>query len=166
MAFSRAMYLASDNRWLQFTMVRTADEFADFVAAIGASSLLDDARFATSAERFEHGSELIAALKPYLLCETSEYWMTRFRETGVPASLVSVLDDLLEDPQLEPNGIVTAPAEDVGADRVITPPINVQGLAKVGIKKAPELGEHNREILGGLGYGPDAIRDLAEEQVI
>lgn len=166
MAFSRAMYLTSDNRWLQFTMVRSTEEFADFVAAIGASSLLDEARFATSAERFEHGSELIAALEPYLLRETSEYWMIRFRETGVPASLVSVLDDLLQDPQLEVNGIVTAPAEDIGADRVITPPINVQGLAKVGIKKAPELGEHNREILSGLGYDADAIRDLAEEQVI
>ena len=166
MPFSRVMYLTADDRWLQFTMVRTHEEFVDFLAALGASSLLQDARFATPPERLVHGAELIAELRPRLLRETSRVWMARFREAGVPASLVSVLDDLLEDPQLEANGIVAAPVEDVGTDRVITPPINVAGLAKVGIKKAPELGEHNQEILGGLGYDADAIQALADERVI
>lgn len=166
MPFSRVMYLTADDRWLQFTMVRTHEEFIDFLAALGASSLLGDARFATPPERLVHGAELIAELRPRLLGETSRVWMARFREAGVPASLVSVLDDLLEDPQLEANGIVAAPVEDVGTDRVITPPINVAGLAKVGIKKAPELGEHNQEILGGLGYDADAIQALADERVI
>jgi formyl-CoA transferase len=166
MPFSRVMYLTADDRWLQFTMVRTHEEFIDFLAALGASSLLQDARFATPPERLVHGAELIAELRPRLLGETSRVWMARFREAGVPASLVSVLDDLLEDPQLEANGIVAAPVEDVGTDRVITPPINVAGLAKVGIKKAPELGEHNQEILGGLGYDADAIQALADERVI
>ncbi len=166
MPFSRVMYLTADDRWLQFTMVRTHEEFVDFLAALGASSLLQDARFATPPERLVHGAELIAELRPRLLRETSRVWMARFREAGVPASLVSVLDDLLEDPQLEANGIVAAPVEDIGTDRVITPPINVAGLAKVGIKKAPELGEHNQEILGGLGYDADAIQALADERVI
>ncbi len=166
MPFSRVMYLTADDRWLQFTMVRTHEELVDFLAALGSSSLLQDARFATPPERLVHGAELIAELRPRLLRETSRVWMARFREAGVPASLVSVLDDLLEDPQLEANGIVAAPVEDIGTDRVITPPINVAGLAKVGIKKAPELGEHNQEILSGLGYDADAIRALADERVI
>jgi crotonobetainyl-CoA:carnitine CoA-transferase CaiB-like acyl-CoA transferase len=42
----------------------------------------------------------------------------------------------------------------------ISSPIQVQGIAKVRAKRAPEIGEHNEEVLKQLGCDADAIEAL------
>jgi len=42
----------------------------------------------------------------------------------------------------------------------ISSPIQVHDVAKVPAKRAPEIGEHNEEILKELGFGPSEIETL------
>ena len=45
-------------------------------------------------------------------------------------------------------------------------PINVDGVRRVGPKKAPDLGEHTDEILAELGYGSEDVARLREQGIV
>ena len=58
------------------------------------------------------------------------------------------------------------PVEDVGMPRVIRDPINVDGLARVGAKPAPEMGQHTDEVLSELGYSAADISGMREAGIV
>jgi formyl-CoA transferase len=59
-------------------------------------------------------------------------------------------------------------ADDAELGRVphIRTPIRLSGSAVAVRRVAPRLGEHNAEILGGLGYDAAAIAGLRRDRVI
>ena len=48
----------------------------------------------------------------------------------------------------------------------ISSPIQVHGVAKVPAKRAPEIGEHNEEVLKQLGFSVPEIDDLRASGVV
>jgi formyl-CoA transferase len=56
--------------------------------------------------------------------------------------------------------------DDVGIDLIINDPVNVEGVKKIGAKKAPDNGEHSLEILSEMGFSDAEISDLQENGVI
>ena len=50
--------------------------------------------------------------------------------------------------------------------QVINHPLHLEGVARVGPTKAPELGEHTDEVLVSLGYTVAQISSLREQGVI
>ena len=161
-----AMLLTEDQRYLQFAMVRTPEEMGGLLQALGAGHLLEDPRFATPEERLANGAALIALLTPIAASKSSREWSAIFTAARVPAQLVETLDDLLTDPQIRLNQIFAEPTEDVGVDRVVSPPVFVDGLPRTGIRKAPQIGEHSGEILATLGYSADEIETLRAQGVV
>ena len=75
--------------------------------------------------------------------------------------------DVIKDPQLQANDIVV-PLEGAGENLKLTisSPIQVHGVAKVPAKRAPELGEHNDEVLKELGFDANEIERLRASGVI
>src|ERR1700746_3247767 len=69
--------------------------------------------------------------------------------------------DFLKDTQLQANNIVV-PLEGAGENLKLTisSPIQMHGVAKVPAKRAPELGEHNDEVLNELGFAANEIDEL------
>ncbi len=164
--WNRPLYRAADGRWLQFTMVRTDDEFRRVLRGLAAEDWSDDARFATSEVRITHGEALIERLRARIAAEPSGHWMARFAETGAPVALVGQVDDLADDPQVAGSGLLSPPSDAAGGARFIRPPVNVEGLDPVPIGNAPELGEHSAEVLAELGYDETDIARLAAQGVI
>lgn len=164
--FSRALYQTSDGRWLQFSMVRTMEEFDRLLLALGKVDILADERFSSMEKRFENAAALREILSAEIARRNSSDWMRIFEEAEVPASLVAQMTDLPTDPQVVINNMAVEPVEDVGMDRVIRDPVNVEGVKRVGVKKAPDLGEHSREILAEMGYSNREIEALAHSGVI
>jgi crotonobetainyl-CoA:carnitine CoA-transferase CaiB-like acyl-CoA transferase len=71
--------------------------------------------------------------------------------------------EVINDPQLRANDIVV-PLEGAGGKltSTISSPLQVHGVAKVPAKRAPQIGEHNDEILRQLGFSAaevDGLRD-------
>jgi formyl-CoA transferase len=68
---------------------------------------------------------------------------------------------VINDPQLRLNDIVV-PLEGAGGKltSTISSPIQVHGVTKVPAKRAPEIGEHNDEILQELGFDATEIDGL------
>jgi formyl-CoA transferase len=74
---------------------------------------------------------------------------------------------VIKDPQLQANNIVV-PLEGAGENLKLTisSPIQMHGVAKVPAKRAPELGEHNDEVLKELGFDANEIEQLRASNVI
>src|SRR5262249_51790789 len=86
------------------------------------------------------------------------HWYEVFSGVHVTFGAVRDPQEVINDPQLRPNDIVV-PLEGAG-DKVtstISSPIQVHGVTKVSARRAPELGEHNEEILKELGFDAKAI---------
>ena len=70
-------------------------------------------------------------------------------------------EEVVNDPQLRANEIVV-PLEGAGdkLTSTISSPIQVHGVTKTPAKRAPELGEHNGEVLQQLGFSAAEIDGL------
>jgi len=75
--------------------------------------------------------------------------------------VVRAPSEVINDPQLRENEIVV-PLEGAGGNltTTISSPIQVHGVAKVPAKRAPEIGEHNDEVLKELGFDAKGIEAL------
>ena len=69
--------------------------------------------------------------------------------------------EVIDDPQLRLNDIIV-PLEGAGGKltSTISSPIQVHGVTKVPAKRAPDLGEHNEEVLEQLGFSATEIDGL------
>lgn len=161
-----ALYQTRDGRWLQFSMVRTVEDFDTLMVALGRLDWLADERFATPESRIEHAETFTGLLRDLIAGRTAEEWLALLREAGVPVALVAEFQDLPTDPQVLANDMAVVPREDVGMARVIRDPINVDGVGRVGVRKAPGLGEHTEEILRELGYDPEQVERLRSDGII
>lgn len=166
MPFSRSLYATADGVWLQFTMVRTVEQFDEFMLALELVAVLADERFLTPELRFANGGALTDIIREKLATQTAEDWLAVFAAAGVPASRMETLHDLVNDEQIAVNGMTVEPVEDVGVDRMIRDPLNIDGLKRVGVKRAPGIGEHTAELLRELGHSEAEIDALREGGVI
>ena len=163
-----ALYETKDGRWLQLNMVRGEDEFDRLLIAMEAFDVLGDDRYTSLESRMAHAEELTASLRAIFKTKTSDEWLQLLRtDNALPIERVATFADVQQDPHLPLNGMVAPPVDDdVGIDLIINDPVNVEGVKKIGAKKAPDNGEHSLEILSEMGFSDAEISDLQENGVI
>jgi crotonobetainyl-CoA:carnitine CoA-transferase CaiB-like acyl-CoA transferase len=161
-----ALYQASDARWIQFSMLRQEEEFDRLLIALGQPDWLLDERFSTPENRLEHAQLITQMIREAIAQRSSAEWMTLFRSEGIPAALVAEFQDLPNDPQVLANDMAMPAAEDVGMARVVRDPINVDGVARVGATRAPDIGEHSDEILSELGFNAEQVLQFRQLGII
>jgi formyl-CoA transferase len=161
-----ALYQTRDDRWLQFSMVRTEEQFDAMMVALGCIDWLADERFATPEARLEHAELFTDQLRAIIAGRTAAEWLADLRANDVPVALVAQFQDLPHDPQIIANDMAVVPVEDVGMARVIRDPVNVDGVRRVGVRKAPALGEHTDEILAEMGFSQADVDRLRAQGVV
>ena len=89
------------------------------------------------------------------------HWYEIFSGVHVTFGPVQGPQEVVNDPQLRANDIVV-PLEGAGGKltSTISSPIQVHGVTKVSAKRAPELGEHNEQVLAELGFSPAEVEGL------
>ena len=89
------------------------------------------------------------------------HWREVFEKAHLTFGAVQAPGEVVNDPQLKANDIVV-PLEGAGAalKLTISSPLQLLDVAKVPARRAPELGEHNEEILTLLGFSAKEIDGL------
>jgi formyl-CoA transferase len=154
-------YQTSDERWLQFNMVRNDELLSLLLAGLGAIHLLADPRFADPEEMWANRQAFGDEIQALVGCQTSDHWLEIFAAFEVPVNKVATIEETLLDRQIAENKMAVKPNIDgVEIPLIINHPIKVDAIAQTAMTRAPNLGEHSEEILRDLGYSEGAIKTL------
>ena len=137
------------------------------VDALEASTLGNDARFATNVARMANLPALVAALTPLFKKRASADWLKRLEAAGVPAGPVLDVVQMHADPQTRAREmVVEVPHSRLGSVQTIGTPVKFSATPS-GVKRgAPVLGEHTRDVLREHGYADADIDALAAAGVV
>ncbi len=153
------VYRAADSTW--FVLIVTPDKLQAVAKAIGRTDLLTDPRFSDPAKLTANMPALVAILDEVFAQHSMAHWYKMFDEAHVTFGAVREPQEVINDPQLRLNDIIV-PLEGAGGKlkSTISSPIQVRGVVKVSARRAPEIGEHNEEVLQQLGFNAKEIGDL------
>jgi crotonobetainyl-CoA:carnitine CoA-transferase CaiB-like acyl-CoA transferase len=134
---------------------------AALAKAIDRADLLTDPRFADPAKLMENMPQLSAILDEVFTAQPMAHWYEVFNGVHVTFGAVRGPQEVINDPQLRANDIVV-PLAGAGDDltSTISSPFQVTGVAKIPAKRAPDIGEHNEEILAELNFSASEIDGL------
>jgi benzylsuccinate CoA-transferase BbsF subunit len=161
---------AGDDEWVTIA-VGSDEEWRALTVAIGKPELASDPRFADAVSRWRHRKALDDVLAAWTVGRDKTHVMHQLQQAGVPAGAVMKAPDLLADPHLQARGYfewLDHPAEWEGVGCRPFPGRPYQFSKTPGsITSVATLGQHNREILGGLlGLTESEIDELEKQQVI
>ena len=163
----RNAYLSRDGVWLglsassQSTAERT-------VKLVGHPQMADEDWFANHTGRLQHQDELDEVIGAWVGERDAEDVVAAFGAAGAAIAPILDIAGIFEDPQYVHNETVTT------VEDPVLGPLRMQNLVgRLSVTPGrvrttgPSLGEHNRDILGGLiGYDEAELRCMSEEGVI
>lgn len=150
------VYQTSDERW--FLIVVRPNEWPSLVSALGREDLREDTRFKDDAGRAANAGQLTDILDKVFASQPLAHWHEALERGRITYGIVRTPTEVVTDPQVLANDIIV-PIEG-GSDRLkltVNSPLKVHGVSKVTAQRAPELGEHNDELLQELGFTHDEI---------
>lgn len=158
---------ATRDGYIEISPVFSDNAVRDLSVAVGLGDLSREPRFATHALQREHGRELNGLLAARFCEKTTAAWLAELEPKGVFCAKVNTLEEAIEDPQLNANGMVIE-MEHTQAGKLRLPgtPVRLHGTPPIPPRFAPELGEHTTEILRELGYDDAMLATLKAEGVI
>ncbi|MGW4601723.1 CaiB/BaiF CoA transferase family protein [Streptomyces sp. NPDC004532] len=157
-------YRTADGEW--FMLVTSAPNWPGLTRVIGHPELLEDPRFDDVDGFVEHSAVLTELLDAEFRSQPFAHWKDALNRERITFSLIQTPEEAAQDPQLRANDIVV-PLEGVSdLKETISSPINLRGVPKAVAKRAPDLGEHNDEVLAELGFSPAEIAELRTQGAI
>ncbi|MFJ6412297.1 CaiB/BaiF CoA transferase family protein [Terribacillus saccharophilus] len=159
-------FRTKDDHWVVL-VTSTDTTFNRLAAAMNRSDLLADTRYHTNASRLENNDSINQIVGDWINDHPREALLKKLDDVGVPISPVLSIADIFENEQYKAReNIVEVKHPRLGNIKVpgIVPkfektPGSIRSVA-------PDLGEDNEEILKGLGYSPQEIEALKQNEVI
>ena len=160
------IYHTKDNRWIVLAMLWPDPYWHGFCQAIDRLELENNPRFNSKESRAENCEELIRIIDEIFATKTMKEWDTNLRKYNLMYSLVQNPSEVIDDPQALENDFFVELAHPAGKAKTLATPVKFyQNPASIR-SPAPEIGQHNEEILLGLGYSRNDIARLKDQGVI
>ena len=158
----------SDPNAFVYIVVQNSDKaFKILAEAIGKPELATDARFTPWQNRQLHKQELYPIIEEFTKQYDKFELTDQLGAAGVPVGPVLDWYEIEHDPDLTTDG--TIPEIDQGGARgkfkTIGLPFTMSNF-KPDYQRAPDLGEHNAEILESLGYTADQVQQYTQAGVL
>ena len=150
-----------------FVGVVTDTQWKVFCGAFGLRELLADPRLATNPQRVEARDRIMPVVSAIFSKLTKNELLQRCEALGLPFAPIARPEDLFEDPHLNAAGGL-APITLTNGIRTKVPilPVEMSGRRFGTRLDVPQVGEHTRDLLSGLGYGNSKIDRLIADKVI
>ena len=159
-------HLTKDDKPLLLHVMGRENQIKAF-KVMGLDWLAEDSRFETGERMTENQDVLVAALDGAIRTRDRHDWLKRFNEADVIAAPILDIAEAAAHPQVVENEYVAEvdhPKE--GHLKVVGIPVKFHKTpARLGI--APDLGQHNHEVLSGIaGYTAEEIAQMEEQEII
>jgi len=129
--------------------------------------LAEDRRFEDNAGRMEHLDELVEILADRLRERTSDAWLQRLGDEGVPAGPIASIGEMLEHPQTVARSMVIETEHPrAGRVRSLGSAVKMSNHGEPGLRPAPLLGQHTREVVGDIGLAEEELDALIDSGVL
>lgn len=159
------IFQTKDNKLVVLGIVGEEHFWQNFCETAGCKTLLSDSRFATQQSRQQNREELSGILRGAFREKTKEEWLELFKNTDVPLSPVSTMEEALSDPQIVHRELVKKVTDpESGEISVIGFPAKFSGISTDIQSPPPKAGQHTREILEQLGYSEEVISTISPQK--
>jgi len=139
--------------------------------ALNAAELREDPRFSTNPDRMAHLDDLVRVLAPHFLERSTESWLERLQDAGVPAGPIASVGEMLENPQTKARGmVIDVEHSSLGLVRSLGFPVKMSGSGPTEdaepLRGAPLLGEHTRQVLAEAGFTGMEVDRLIGAEIV
>ncbi len=114
--------------------------------------------------------EAIDALRELFRARTAAEWLAAFEGVDTCLTLVKDIPEMIADPQIQHRGLIaeieTASGNSSKKIGQIAPLIKLSATPGAMQSPPPQLGQHSREVLAGIGYTNEQIERLAADGAI
>jgi len=135
--------------------------------AIGRAELVDDSRFRTNAGRVKHAEELDAIIGAFVGQLTQSENVAFFEKAEVTVGPIYDVSQIIEDPHFIQREIVAdypdRETTSIPMHHVVPRLLGTPGSIRT---RAPDLGEHNRELLAECGVADSAYDSLLTAGIV
>lgn len=123
--------------------------------------------YAANGDRVTHRAALVPYLQQVFLTKPVAQWVESLQKASVPCGPINDLADVFADPQIAAREMLQEMVHPtVGKIRQTGIPVKFSRTPGELRRPPPLLGEHNREILSGLGYSDADLESLRQREVI
>src|SRR5262252_2199588 len=157
-----------DGKPMVFQLAR--DQWKEAMIGLGFYEEIDRAGFGqlgVAMDSAEKRGELLALLDRLFASNTRDHWVAKLRVADIVSAPINTMLEAAVDPDVRANGYVTEIDYPKHGKRLRvhgTPWSFSETPASIGV--APELGEHNEEVLTSLGYSHADILGLRQRKII
>ena len=135
--------------------------------ALDVKPLVDDPRFKTPQDRSKNRAACNAELEKATVTKTSAEWVEILNKAGVPCGPILDVKQVFEDEQIKHLKLaVEIEHPRLGKQTVQNLPVTLSRTPGKVVSASPDLGQHNDEVLGELGYSKAEIEALKREKVV
>jgi CoA:oxalate CoA-transferase len=161
------VYPARDGEILIFCL--TEAHWRTLAKLMGHEELIADPRCRNHGARLKIADELDALVSEWTRAQPRDAMVEGLIEAGIPCAPVRTVEEVIADPETaQRRMLIDSDYPTRGKIRVTGTPIKMSDAPEGGrlLRRPPELGEHNAEVLASIGIGADELESLKRDGVI
>ena len=154
-------YKSKDGRYIQLSMPPFDLFYPKFMPMIGRGDLVGNERYTMdSIIKNQLNGEFVQIVTDAFAQKTADEWSKILTEGDIPFSIAQVWEEVLEDKQAWAAGVFEEVAYPSAKRTMVRPPVSIEGADKIPYARGPMLAEHSEEILKGLGYTAEQLKEM------
>lgn len=165
----RNYYQCSDGGWIVIWAQDYDKDWKKYARVFGLDEFSDNEEYATlkNIRVYNHVPEIYQKVKEKFATMTTPEWCELLLKEDIVHERMRHLKDVSTDEQAIANGYVDTVKFDNGEEVILpTSPVQMSAFPKKKLKASPHIGADTMEVLKGLGYSEEQIKELEAAGVL